>query len=226
MLAILFITNRYLFGISVIMAGITLKLLFANVLNLTTDVSIILQSLVVFGIIFVFIHAILGNAGKKLKLLLETIAISIVFLSIIFEASWLVGIYIGTLCIIFALKGFNSNFSAYFYTGIVFLILNILVQFKNYWANIPSWAYILVGGLVLVGVVTYKEYRNVKPKIKEVNEQKNEVSEENQSKIVSDEVLILAIAMLVVSLGNVKILFDKINYSNKIANNISYIERF
>lgn len=222
MLSILFINNRYLFGTSLIMAG----LLLGNVFDFSYDINLILHSLISFGIIFIFIHAILGNANEKLKMVLETIGLSIIFLGIIFVDSWVIGIYIGTLCIIFILKGYNNKFTAYFYTGIAFLILNILVQLKNYWDNIPSWAYIFVGGLILVGVVMYKEYRTIKPKIKEVKEEKNEeIEEEKIVKNIPLEVVVVSIVMLLVTVSNVNYLFDKVQ-EVRIERQEIYIDRY
>jgi len=207
--------NRYLFGTALIMEAFSIMLL-VHTLKLSHYLDTIIISLILFGIIFIFIHAVLGNANQKIKNILEFIALSSVFFAIIFTTSWEIGLYVGILCIIFILKGVNTKFSVYYYSGIVFLILNILIQFKNYWASIPAWAYILIGGLILVGFVAYKEYRNIKPKIKEVKEIKDEIEEvkeeKKEIKTVSSEIVIVAVFMLLITYANVNALINKISY--------------
>jgi len=224
MLAITFVNNRYVFGISTIMLCYTGILLINDVLSLSWELDTILISLMLFIIVFVFIHAILGNAHPKVKNVLETIALSLLFLLVIFEDSWLIGLYITALCVLFIIKGFNSKFLAYFYTGIVFLLLNVIVQLKSYWESIPAWAYILVGGLVLIGAVTYKEYKRTNPKVEEVKEEQKEdlieeKNNENKSvKYVKDEIIVIAILMLFISYINFSALTTKIIRTNIIEN--------
>ena len=206
MLSLIFFNNRYLVGTSLIMLCFTTRVLFSGVLPLgSKDVSVILGSLIWFVMVFIFVHAILGEADKKFKDILEIIAISFIFLLIIFDATWVVGTYIGILCIAFILRGVNSKYIAYFYTGIVFTILNILIQFKTYWEKIPAWGYILVGGLILIGFVTYREYKKAmgKDKAKEVTEEApEEVSDTPVTKAVSDNVIIISILIMIFALFN------------------------
>ena len=94
------------------------------------------------------------------KDILSTIFVSLILITIMFNQSILIGIYVGIIGIAIILGTYNKNdFKTFFYCGIVITILNILIQLSSYWSRIPLWLYLLLSGGAIIGFVTYKELK-------------------------------------------------------------------
>ena len=109
-------------------------------------------------ILFLFVKFIIKN--ENTKDLIATIGLSLIILSIIFEADILIGIYIGILSIAIIFITFNKeNYKKLFLTGIIITLINIVVQLWEFWTQIPFYLYLLIVGVAIVGFVTYKELK-------------------------------------------------------------------
>ena len=79
-------------------------------------------------------------------------------LTIIFETTTLIGIYIGLISIIAIILGYyKQEYKNLFKLGIITTIFNIIYQLRAFWGKIPFWLYLLITGLGLIAFVTYKE---------------------------------------------------------------------
>lgn len=107
-------------------------------------------------ILFLFVKFFIKN--ENAKDLISTIGLSLIILSIIFEADILIGIYIGVLSISIIFITFNKeNYKKLFLTGIIITLVNIVVQLWEFWTQIPFYLYLLIVGVAIIGFVTYKE---------------------------------------------------------------------
>lgn len=131
--------------------------------------KVILESIPWLFMIVIYTKGFLKSVDFKIIKVVEIVALSVWYLSVLATSSMEIGLFIGIVALISILVGYRSEkYVAFYYTGIAFTIINLLIQLKDVWSVIPIWAYILVAGLVLIGVVTYKEYVKNNPKIEEV----------------------------------------------------------
>lgn len=136
-----------------------------DTINISTDMSMILINLLLIYSLYLVILNFVKNA--KHKNVLTALGMSLIMLTIIFEADIIVCIYIGVLAIIIMLFGYyNKNYSYLFKVGIVTEIINVIYQLDFLWTEIPFWLYLLISGLSLIGIVTYKEFQKEKKKLK------------------------------------------------------------
>lgn len=119
--------------------------------------------------IIIYTRGFLKSIRLNIVKVIEIVTLSIWYLGLLTRSSAEIGLFIGVVALISILVGYKSEkYVSFYYTGIVFTVINLLIQLKDLWSIIPIWAYILVAGLVLIGIVTYKEYVRLNPKVEEV----------------------------------------------------------
>lgn len=119
--------------------------------------------------IIIYTRGFLKSVNLKVVKIIEIITLSTWYIAILRRVTPEVGLFVGIIALISILVGYKSEkYVSFYYTGIVFTVINLLIQLKDLWSVIPIWAYILVAGLILIGIVTYKEYIRINPKVEEV----------------------------------------------------------
>ncbi|MDO5569281.1 MAG: hypothetical protein Q4G04_04140 [bacterium] len=109
-----------------------------------------------FYLLWLFATQLLKKSGTKNAI--TTIFSSLIILSIIFNTSIVVGLYVGIVGLILVLIGFiKKDYKGLYVVGIVTTIINIIIEFGGFLSELPILVYLLLAGLVLIGSVTYKE---------------------------------------------------------------------
>lgn len=155
-------------------------------IDMSDNLKLLLTNIFWLYILFLFIKFIIKN--KSARDWIGTIGLSLIVLSIIFQADILIGIYIGILSIAIIFITFNEeHYKKLFYTGVIITIINIVVQLWEFWTQIPFYLYLLLVGIAIVAFVTYKElHKKEEPKkiIEEKEPMQNTYSQEEKFKIV------------------------------------------
>lgn len=129
----------------------------------------VFESVPWFVAIIIYTRGFLRSISFNVVKVIEIVTLSIWYFGLLTRSSAEIGLFIGVIALISILIGYKSEkYIPFYYTGIVFTVINLLIQLKDLWSVIPIWAYILVAGLILIGIVTYKEYVRINPKVEEV----------------------------------------------------------
>ena len=99
-----------------------------HVIDIADNVQMVLSNFFWLYILFLFVKFIIKN--ENTKDLIATIGLSLIILSIIFEADILIGIYIGILSIAIIFVTFNKeNYKKLFLTGIIITLIVFFMSF-------------------------------------------------------------------------------------------------
>lgn len=142
---------------NIILAAIILPVIsIINNLGAYLELKAIVINLLLFYITYLIIKIFVKDI--KTKNIISTIGYIIAMLTIIFETTTLIGIYIGLISIIAIILGYyKQEYKNLFKLGIITTIFNIIYQLRVVWGKVPFWLYLLITGLGLIAFVTYKE---------------------------------------------------------------------
>ena len=152
-------------------------------IDMADNLKLLLTNIFWLYLLFLFLRFIIKN--KKARDWVGTIGLSLIVLSVIFQADILIGIYIGILSIVIIFITFNEeHYKKLFYTGIIITIVNIVVQLWEFWTQIPFYLYLLLVGIGIVSFVTYKElHKKEEPnKLEESPVIKNHLPEQSEER--------------------------------------------
>lgn len=181
------------------------ELVINNVL-LDDNILIILTRLPLMALVFVISRKIFTMTQKE-AFIFETILLSIIFLSYIFNVDLTLGLFTFVLALIMIYIGFRNNkLNSLFVVGIGATILNIIVQLSDFWASVPLPVYLLLSGLAIIGYVTYKEINKNKEEPKDKPEKKkfekfNYEKEEVDKSDNSINIILLVITVVCIGLN-------------------------
>jgi hypothetical protein len=151
-------------------------------IDMAENLKLLLTNVFWLYLLFLFMKFIIKN--KNARDWIGTIGISLIVLSVVFQADILIGIYIGVLSILIIFITFNEeHYKKLFYTGIIITIVNIVVQLWEFWTQIPFYLYLLLVGIGIIVFVTYKElHKKEEPKkleeVQNINNQPLNIPEE------------------------------------------------
>lgn len=150
-------------------------------IDMADNLKLLLTNIFWLYLLFLFLRFIIKN--KKARDWIGTIGLSLIVLSVIFQADILIGIYIGVLSIAIIFITFNEeNYKKLFYTGIIITIVNIVVQLWEFWSQIPFYLYLLLVGIAIIGFVTYKELNKKDEPKKVESKDKSQLLEQTEEK--------------------------------------------
>ncbi len=168
-------------------------------LALPDDYLTILMATPAFVLISVTCNTLL-DMPVKTKNIIETIALMFIMLTLIFEVSLVIGLFIATISLVMIFVGTrDTKYNALFYTGIISLILNIIIQLQEFWSKIPWFIYTLIAGLIIIFYVTYKELN--KDKKTNLKDTKVIYYEEKQYETRRNVVTLILFISYLVSIG-------------------------
>ena len=178
-------------------------------LNLANEYQTILMATPALILVPLTVNLLL-DINPKLRTGIEACGLVIIMLTLIFEVSLLIGLYVGVISLFMIFIGAkNDKSNGLFYAGIVSLILNIIVQLQEFWSKIPWFVYTLIAGLIIIFYVTYKEFNKDKnPKQKD---KKIEYYEEKQYDTRKNIITLVLFLSFLVSIG----VYGEIMYESK-----------
>ncbi len=135
-----------------------------NTIGFSFEFDLIFNSLILLYGLYIINRLFINN--MRVRNILYTIGISLIYLPILFNGSIVVVIFIAISALIFIFIGYYNKYYNYLYTlGIFITIFNLLVSLGNLWDSISIWIYLLIFGLGIMVFGTYKLMRLDKNKL-------------------------------------------------------------
>lgn len=154
-LGILLVVNKKLYNmIASLMIFIPLFKII-NFINFSNEINIIVKTCTFLYLLYIFNKLFINKI--KVRNVLNYIFIPIIYLTIIFNSSIIVVIFIAVSALLFILFGYyNKYYNSLYNLGIIITISNLVINLENLWDDISIWIYLLAIGLFIIIFGTYK----------------------------------------------------------------------
>lgn len=116
----------------------------------------ILERFILLLPVFILTRKVFNMANDNKKIF-ELIALSLIFLSIIFTIDIFVAIALGIISITLIIIGYLVKYKELTLFGYISLSLMLIIQTSSLWTKLPWWAFLLLFGIILVGFAIYNE---------------------------------------------------------------------